>query len=73
MVSKKKGRADLHGFFFSFLRSSFVASATKDATNEDGRAERPAEQLNTQLPQAKRAVSKIRTQLRAARKPLASL
>lgn len=37
--------------------------------NEDGRVERPAEQLISQLTQAKRAVSKTPTEPREAREP----
>ena len=45
-------------FFFAFVLGSV---SDQNATNEDGSVERPAEQLISQLPQATRAVSKVRT------------
>ena len=58
-LHKKKGRQEFGGLFLCMSR------------NEDGRVERPAEQLIYQLPQATRAVSKARTRLHAASAPLA--
>lgn len=66
-LSSKKSHKILCGFFVISERSSWVASATKDATNEGGRAERPTEQRKPQPTQATRAVSKARTDTHEAR------
>lgn len=53
---------------FCYIRAFVLGRVSdQDATNEGGRAERPTEQRKPQLTQAKRAVSKARTDTHEAR------